>query len=212
MTCVEIKVKLRIGRVPPKPRARDARLLSHLPLSYPPAHRSMKEISIMFKIWGSKPAAFCDGIARRDFLRLGGLGLGGLMLSDLLRLRAQEQAPRSKSVIMVLLIGGPSHIDMYDLKPDAPQDIRGEFKPIATKTPGMQICELMPLQAQIADKLAIIRNLKFSGDDHSGEELTTGFRAEGRLVRQLKRPAHGAIVSFLKGRPSKVPAYVVLSP
>ena len=93
--------------------------------------------------------------------------------ADLLRLRAEDNAPRVKSVIMVLLVGGPSHIDMYDLKPDAPVEFRGEFKPIATKAPGMSLCELLPRQAQIADRLTIIRNLKFSGDNHSGEELTT---------------------------------------
>jgi hypothetical protein len=171
----------------------------------------------MLTIWGAKEQTFCNGVTRRGFLQVGALGCAGFTLADFLRLRAQaapggQQTPRGKSVIMVLLIGGPSHIDMYDLKPDAPPDIRGEFKPIATRTPGLQICELMPRQAQISDKLAIIRNMTFSGDDHSGEELTTGLRADGRLTRQLTRPAHGSIVSFLKGRPSKVPAYVVLSP
>jgi hypothetical protein len=131
-----------------------------------------------------------------------------MMLADLLQLRAEGTAPRARSVIMVLLRGGPSHIDMYDMKPDAPVEIRGEFKPVATKVPGMHICELMPRQARIADKLAIIRNMKFSGDNHSCELLTTGWRAENRP----HRPAHGAVVSFLKGRSSDVPPYVVLGP
>src|ERR1017187_3700972 len=91
-----------------------------------------------------------DGMSRRNFLRFGSLGLGGLMLGDLLRLRAEESAPRTKSVIMVLLIGGPSHIDMYDMKPDAPVEIRGDFMPIRTNVPGMDICEHMPRQARIA--------------------------------------------------------------
>ena len=90
---------------------------------------------------------FHQRISRRSFLRFGSLGCGGLMLSDLLRLRAEEKAPRAKAVIMVLLRGGPSHIDMYDMKPDAPAEIRGEFKPIATKIPGVQICELLGQQA-----------------------------------------------------------------
>jgi hypothetical protein len=147
-----------------------------------------------------------QGLSRRSFLRFGSLGLGGMMLADLLRLRAEEKSPRAKSVIMVLLRGGPSHIDMYDMKPDAPAEIRGEFTPIATKTPGMHICELFPRQAQITDKLAIIRNMKFTGDNHSCEQLTTGWRAENRP----SRPAHGAVVSFLKGRSTDVPQYVVL--
>src|SRR5690242_20721670 len=111
-------------------------------------------------------------LSRRSFLRFGSLGLGGLMLADFLRLRAEGKTPRTKSVIMVLLRGGPSHIDMYDMKPDAPEEIRGEFKPVATKIPGLHICELLPRQAQIADKLAIVRNMKFTGDNHSCEQLT----------------------------------------
>jgi hypothetical protein len=144
--------------------------------------------------------------SRRSFLRFGSLGLGGMMLADLFRLRAEGKAPRAKSVIMVLLRGGPSHIDMYDMKPDAPVEIRGEFKPSASKIPGMHLCELLPGQAQISDKLTIIRNMKFSGDNHSCEQLTSGWRDENRP----NRPAHGAVVSFLKGRPTNVPPYVVL--
>ena len=114
---------------------------------------------------------------------------------------------------MVLLIGGPSHIDMYDMKPDAPVEIRGEFKPIKTNVPGIDICEHMPRQARLADKLTIVRNMKFTGDNHSGEQLTTGWRADDKA--RLKRPAHGAIVSFLRDKelgPTQVPSYVLLSP
>jgi hypothetical protein len=155
-----------------------------------------------------------NDVSRRQFLRGAGLGLGGLMLGDLLRLRADDKAPRAKSVIMVLLIGGPSHIDMYDMKPDAPLEIRGDFHPIATNVPGIEICEHMPRQAALADKLTIVRNMKFAGDNHSGEQLTTGWRSENNGI--LKRPAHGAIVSYLRekerGGPTPVPSYVVLSP
>ena len=153
-------------------------------------------------------------LSRRHFLRGAGLGIGGLMLGDLLRLRAEDKAPRAKSVIMVLLIGGPSHIDMYDMKPDAPVEIRGDFKPIRTNVPGIDLCEHMPRQARLADKLTIVRNMKFTGDNHSGEQLTTGWRADNNA--RLQRPAHGAIVSYLrereKGGPTQVPSYVVLSP
>ncbi len=103
---------------------------------------------------------YCDGISRRDFIRAGTLGLGGLTLADLLRLKAQGAVdPKSahKAVIMIFLSGGPSHIDTYDMKPDAPVDIRGEFKPIKTNVPGVEFCELMPMQAKMADKLAILR-------------------------------------------------------
>jgi hypothetical protein len=113
----------------------------------------------------------------------------------------------SKAVIMVWLEGGPSHLDIYDLKPDAPAEIRGEFKPIRTRVPGMEICELLPLQAEIADQLAIVRNMKFENNDHRPpEELLTGFH-EGN------RPAFGSIVSRLQsdtGVPRLLPPYVQL--
>src|SRR5476651_1993134 len=115
----------------------------------------------MLTFMGAKQR-LCDGLARRDFLRVGALSAGGLCLGDLLRLRAAGKAATgAKAIIMVYLNGGPSHMDMYDLKPDAPVEYRGEFKPIKTNVPGMEICELMPLQAKIADKFAIIRNMKF---------------------------------------------------
>src|SRR5262249_9084868 len=91
----------------------------------------------------------CDGLSRRDFLRVGAVGVGGLTLADLLKLRASGNAAsgRQKAVIMVYLNGGPSHIDTYDLKPDAPVEYRGELRPIRTNVPGMDISELFPLQA-----------------------------------------------------------------
>ena len=95
---------------------------------------------------------------------------------------------------MVWLEGGPSHHDMYDLKPDAPVEIRSEYKPTSTVVPGMQICELLPRQAQIADKLAIIRSMSFQQSDHGPpEELLTGFDDKGR-------PAFGSVVSRLQAR------------
>src|ERR1041384_139208 len=104
------------------------------------------------------------GIHRREFLQIGALGLGGLTLADVLRMKAHGgngTAATAKSVIMVYLPGGPSHIDMYDPKPDAPVEFRGEFTSIPTKVPGLDFCEHMPLQAQIADKMSVIRGIKF---------------------------------------------------
>src|SRR5262245_22263434 len=115
----------------------------------------------------------CDGVSRRDFLRIGALGFGGLTLADLLRDRAQgavHSGAGPKPVIMGYLPGGPSHIDMYDLKPDAPAEYRGEFKPIHTNVPGIDICELMPRQATIADKFSILRGLRTHGN-HDPTEL-----------------------------------------
>ena len=101
---------------------------------------------VMLKLSGSR-SSFCDGLSRRNFLKAGALGLGGLGLADLLRLQAEAgMSPNiPKSVILICLPGGPSHIDMYDMKPDAPAEYRGEFRPISTNLPGLEICEHMPL-------------------------------------------------------------------
>src|SRR5262249_32116223 len=109
---------------------------------------------------------FCDGVNRRQFLRVGGFGLAGLTLADLLRNQAHAADSRPKSVIYVVPGGGPSHIDMWDLKPAAPVESRGPFKPIPTKVPGIQICEMMPLQAQLMDRLALLRGIRSVENDH----------------------------------------------
>src|ERR1051325_1083757 len=145
-----------------------------------------------------------SGWSRRDFLRVGALGVaGGITQADVLRLQAQSGAASShKAVIMIYLAGGPSHIDMYDMKPDAPVEIRGEFNPTATIVPGMQICELMPQQAQIADKFAIVRGLKMV-DRHSPVEVLTGFTDNVRG----DQPDFGCFVNRLRGAGS-MPPYV----
>ena len=170
----------------------------------------------MLTFWGDRHS-FCDRVSRRDFLRVGTLGLGGLTLADLLRLRAQGKPPvRSKSVIMVYLEGGPSHIDMYDLKPNAPEGFRGEFKPIQTNVPGFDICEHMPLQARIADKMALIRSMRFEGfHGHHAPEVLTGFvhsiTADARERANFKKPAIGSVVSWLRrGQVEAMPPYVAL--
>ncbi|MGE5195476.1 MAG: DUF1501 domain-containing protein [Deltaproteobacteria bacterium] len=149
----------------------------------------------------------CDGITRRELLRVGGLAFSGLTLADLLRLRAGADAgaARGKSVIMIWLRGGPSHIDSYDMKPTAPAEIRGEFHSIATNVPGIQICEHTPRQAQIMDRLAIVRGIR-SNDlgDHTPHYIITGFPDRG------KRPAFGSVVSCLRPRSDGLPPYVSL--
>src|SRR5579859_5792281 len=122
----------------------------------------------MLTIWGATQK-FCDGVSRRSFLKIGAFG-AGLTLADILRLRAlggdTATTTRAKAAIMIYLPGGPSHMDMYDLKPDAPKEFRGEFNSIDTNVPGVQICEHMPRQAAMWDKLAVIRSL-VSVDEHS---------------------------------------------
>ena len=162
----------------------------------------------MLSIFGS---AFrvCDGVGRRDFLQVGALGLGGLTLGDVLRSRAaansNDQPSTPKSVIMVYLPGGPSHIDMYDLKPNAPQEFRGEFRPIRTNVVGFDVCELMPLQARIADRMSVIRGLQ-SVDTHSAELLMRG------VLGNPRRPVFGSVVSKLRDGAQRngMPHYVAL--
>jgi uncharacterized protein (DUF1501 family) len=152
-------------------------------------------------------------MTRRGFLKAGTLGLGSLSLADVLRLRASGKATaeKNKAVIFVYLFGGPSHIDTYDMKPDAPAEYRGEFKPIQTNVPGFDICELLPLQAKIADKLALIRNMKFDPNFHDPVELFSGFRkpTEGTPAA---RPDMGSVISKLRSAdgPRDLPAYVAL--
>jgi hypothetical protein len=159
----------------------------------------------MLSILG-RPTRLCDGVTRREVLRVGALAIGGLALPDILRLQAQSETGsetnngRGKSVIMVWLRGGPSHIDSYDMKPEAPAEIRGEFQPIATNVPGIQLCEHMPRQARLMDKLAIVRGIR-SNDlgDHTPHYIVTGNPDRG------KRPAFGSIVSHLRPAPDGMP-------
>jgi hypothetical protein len=156
----------------------------------------------------------CDGLSRRDFLSIGSLCLGGLTMADLFRLKAQGAVrPESahKAVIMVYLPGGPSHIDMYDLKPDAPVEYRGEFRPIRTNVPGIDVCELMPQHAKVADKFAVIRGLKTQGN-HDPTELLTGIPAAASgQIGPVRRPAFGCVVSRLRGTSGPIPPYVSVS-
>src|SRR5579884_3200237 len=152
----------------------------------------------MFTIFG-RSYRHCNGIDRRGFLTAGALGMGALTLADLLRAEAAAGIKSSnKAVISVHLDGGPPQMDMIDLKPEAPAEIRGEFKPIATKVPGLQICELMPKVASIADKFAFIRTLVGSAGAHDAFQCQSGFPAKD-LQSLGGRPALGSVVAKLCG-------------
>jgi hypothetical protein len=155
--------------------------------------------------------------SRRGFVRAGVLAIGGLTLGRVLRLRAESPAPgrpRQKSVIMIHLSGGPSHLDMYDMKPSAPSGYRGEFRPIRTNVPGMEICELMPRQAKIADKFAILRGVQLA-HLHTANEFYSGYPWQQSprvsVPGEAQRPAFGSVVSKLRGGDSAVPPYVSLN-
>src|SRR6185295_15452440 len=170
----------------------------------------------MLRLNGS-PYEFCDGVSRRSFLRIGGLGLGGLALPQILR--AQEQSPAKvrsgglghKAIIMVYMPGGPPHQDMYDLKMDAPAEIRGPLKPIPTNVPGTQVCELLPKLARMMDKLVPIRSIVGAKDRHESFQCLTG-----RLNENQPRggwPELGAVVSSIQGgTQAAVLPFLALSP
>jgi hypothetical protein len=165
----------------------------------------------MLTLWGAKQK-FCDGISRRSFLKIGAFG-AGLTLADMLRARAQANPAATgstshKAAIMIYLPGGPSHMDMYDLKPEAPVEYRGEFRPIATNVPGLQICEHFPLQARMFDKMAVIRSI-VSVDEHSDSLVTTGYSEnQNRLAHH---PSFGSVVSRLRGSINPdIPPFVTL--
>ena len=155
---------------------------------------------------------FCDGVSRRNFLKIGALGLGGLTLPQILRAEASTGVRLShKAVIMIYLPGGPSHQDMFDLKMEAPSEIRGEFTPINTNVPGIQICEHLPRIAKLMDKMAIIRSMVGAADRHEAFQCLTG-----RLPTKAPPggwPSIGAVLSKLQGAADpSVPPFVGLSP
>jgi hypothetical protein len=154
----------------------------------------------MLTIFGNphRNGGFCDGVSRRDFLTIGGALLGGLSLPKLLEAETASGGNAShKAIINVFLPGGPPHIDMWDLKPDAPVEIRGEYKPIKTKVPGIEICELFPQMAAIMDKLVVIRTIADSAGAHDAFQCMTGRRRNPQ--QQGYWPAMGAWVSKLQG-------------
>ncbi len=162
----------------------------------------------MLTLWGPGGSyRYCDGRSRRSFLQLGGLAMGGLGLPGLLQAEAQargtsptgaEVAGSShKSVIMIYLTGGPAHQDTFDLKPDAPEGIRGEFRPIATRLPGVQVCEHLPRIAGLMDKVAVIRSVVGLRDEHSSSQSLTGYpRAQSQ---REGRPNFGSVIARLQG-------------
>lgn len=166
----------------------------------------------MLSILGNKHR-LCDKVSRRDALRIGALGVGGLTLADLLRADAQSgQSNSHKAVIMIYMCGAPSHQDMYDLKMDAPAEIRGEFRPIPTNVPGIEISEHMPRTAAIMDKLVPLRSVVGSPSGaHDSFICYTGHTTQNQPPGGW--PAVGAVTSKVLGATNEsVPPFVGLSP
>ena len=166
----------------------------------------------MLTLSGSSSSRFCDGLSRRNFLRIGAFG-GALTLADLLRLRSQAaEAPArpsgNKGVIMIFLSGGASQLDTYDLKPDAPKEIRGPYKPIKTNVPGIDICEALPETAKVMDKIALLRTVVPAIDEHSDSNVMTGY---SEVVNRVDpHPCFGSVVSKYRGGRNGMPGFVSL--
>ena len=161
----------------------------------------------MLTIFGPRSGGFCDGVSRRGFLKIGTFAMGSavLNLADLFRAEAAAKAAGAptgrlghKALINVYLAGGPPHQDTFDLKPDAPSEIRGEFKPIATSVAGVEICEVFPRLARHMDKAAIVRSIVGASGQHDLYQCNTGWNAND--LRALGgRPSLGAVVSRVQG-------------
>lgn len=166
----------------------------------------------MIDIFGGRNGGFCDGVSRRDFLQVGGAGLAGLSLADLLRAESKTGSSE-KSMIHILLPGGPASQDMFDLKPDAPDYIRGDLKPIKTKIPGVPFSELLPNLAGMADKLAIVRSINDwanRGLGHGLARIASG-ASSADLMALGGRPSQAAAVNkLLRPRDTAVPTTVML--
>jgi hypothetical protein len=165
----------------------------------------------MLTINGTK-SRFCDGISRRNFIRIGALGLGGAALPQILEAEAKAGIRKShKAIIMIYLPGGPPHQDMFDIKVDAPPEIRGEFKPIKTKVPGIHICEHLPRLAGMMDKLVAIRSIVGAEDNHYDYQCMTGRLKRGEPPGGW--PSIGSVISKLQGATNPgVPPFVGLEP
>ena len=153
----------------------------------------------------------CDGVSRRDFLRVGALGGLGLTLPALLRGEAhagERRGARAKSVVLVYLGGGMSHHDTFDPKPDAPTEVRGQYKPITSCLPGVQVSEKMPLMAQQLDKVSLVRSGSHNNDHH---ETATNWVLCGKFGSAFgDYPAMGAVVAYEMGFRGQLPPYVAV--
>ena len=166
----------------------------------------------MLNLTGKGKAHTCDGVTRRDFLQVGTLGAIGLSLPDLMAAKAHGAVAKDhdeRSVIMIFNLGAPSQLDLFDMKPDAPAEIRGPFKPIKTNVSGIDISEILPLHAKHADKFSLVRSCFHTGaavHDTGHQMLQTGRLFSGGI----NTPHAGCALAYLRGRKSDLPAHVIL--
>jgi hypothetical protein len=166
----------------------------------------------MIRLDADKPAEFCDGMRRRDFLHAGSLSYLGLGLTEFMGLKALgavEPEKKDKNCIMLFLVGGPSQLDNWDMKPNAPVEIRGPYKPIKTNVSGIEICENFPRMAKHADKFALIRSMYHNAaavHDTGHQMMQTGRLFQGGI----EYPHIGCVLSKVKGPKGDVPAHVLM--
>src|SRR5437773_3829292 len=166
----------------------------------------------MLKISGKGSIATCDGLTRRDFLQVGTLGALGFSMAQFARLEALGAVDRTqsdKACILIFNLGAPSQLDLFDMKPDAPREIRGPFKPIRTASDAFEISELLPLHAKHADKFSLVRSCYHTAaavHDTGHQLMQTGRLFTGGNIT----PHAGCALEFLQGRRSELPAHVIL--
>ncbi len=165
----------------------------------------------MFRLDAEKTVSFCDGLRRRDFLHAGTLSLLGLSLTDLFKLQAQGavKTEREMNCIFLMLVGGPSQLDCWDMKPNAPVEIRGPYKPIKTNVPGIEISEIFPRVAQHADKYALLRSVYHTAaavHDTGHQMMQTGRLFQGGI----EHPSVGSVMAKLRGPRGEAPPHILL--
>jgi Protein of unknown function (DUF1501) len=172
----------------------------------------------MFRVAsGGSGRKYCDGFSRRSFVQLGVAGMASASLADVLRAKEESLSParpqKNTSVILIWLDGGPGHLDTYDMKPNAPSGYRGIWRPIRTNVAGIEISELFPLQAKVADKFSIVRSLHHGQGDHftAGHFMLTSRGGPNGAATQGKNPSLGSIATKITGpRKPGMPAYIAV--
>src|SRR4026208_681993 len=165
----------------------------------------------MINVTGNGSIVTCDGITRRDFLQVGTLGALGLSLSNFAALKAMGAVKNddNKSCILIFNLGAPSQLDTWDMKPDAPREIRGPFKPIRTNNPDTQISDIFPLRAKHADRSSLVRSCYPTAaavHDTGHQMMQTGRLFTGGI----NTPHAGCALEYLRGRRNELPAHVLL--
>jgi hypothetical protein len=165
----------------------------------------------MYRVDAEKKVHFCDGLSRRDFLHAGALSYLGLTLPGFLQAKAYGAVnpKKEKNCIFLFLVGGPSQLDTFDMKPDAPAEIRGPYRPIRTNSPDIQISEIFPNTARHADKFSIIRSMHHPGTgvhDIGHQMMQTG----RQFLNGLEQPHAGCVVGYLRGAKNDMPPHVLM--